>query len=86
MTKSTRDVLAQTSRIVFNVIDRSFSFISKDGTTLWRGDITEETIQTFGGKERLKRYIDDIRLGKIRVNVCIQTLDKLEAALTFSEL
>jgi len=86
LTKSTRDVLAQTNRIVFNVIDGSFSFISKDGATLWRGGITKETIRILGGKEKLKRYINDIRSGKIRVNVSIQTLDKLEAALILSEL
>ena len=64
----------------------TFSFVSSSGVTIYRGELNKEGIVALGGSKKLRKFMDEIELGKKKVKVSKETIDKMRLALMCSEI
>lgn len=75
--QSSKGVLTKTKTVVYHNNNNTFSFISKYGETICRLELNKEGIKYLGGREKVKKFISDIKSGKRKVLIAKETLDKL---------
>jgi len=85
-TQSSKGVLATTKTVIYHENNNTFSFISQSGETIFRLELNKEGIQYLGGIEKLREFKNDIKLGKRKVLLTKETLDKLNVLIVMSRI
>lgn len=78
--KNELNILNRAKSVKYNKKTKTFSFISETGVTLWTGRPDTNEINTLGGIEELKKFINDLDSGKKKVSADKKTIDKLKMA------